>query len=789
MPVKITPENIEAQEAAYADMRDNADGSIPMEAVDALSTRIREYRDAENLTVNQNDTNGNIDDQETELPVKWEPDRSKRRQFKPPSGLMGGVGGMGIPSSMMYPAMEEVASQPMIWHEPSLEKARAALSDPANMAALGYGPGETFTPEALDRITEDSVEYKKYADNLYSQALMERKESEDGRGIVRFSKIGFGDDPMANIRGQALEYGTPFASGMDDAVLFGAGKAAMEAVAPGSTEEMRDLSRKHPYVDAAGNIAGNILPGGAAATAARAGTKIAGYGAAKAAAQGAGKVISKDMVKRGAAAGAATAVLEGEGMDLVAGAGRKLGGGDFYEGDLGEELEKRAVRTGLGLGLGVVGEGLGGLLHKGSKMITENPKISNELKVFREGGGETHMGLGLKPTEAMERNVFKATQPGPNNEIMGTAEDVAAKELAGKVKGGFELKQKTDVSRLEQADAMYQQSPEGLEEVSMAPLVDSLTDAINSKFKSTELGGMVNQQSTVTKQLVDRLQSVSDRVEMPLEEAQALIEQNPGLRMHSVHEAERIWPSGKQLPTSEIGKNRVVFVPLKQNAKGVEDASIYIDSLMRDPKNQGGEKEALVLAQKGIKTIRDQFKPNKHTPKSATLDDGTVVTGYSALKRQHHEARNALETAEAHLGTAARDSPVKRLQSYQRPGTHPEVSESIKKQAKELGLEEELEDMAGTIAYQRLRGLEDPTSGGIRQTILRKFAFMADPAMRFLADVPSIPRQSAQNMPNPLVGGDLALDQIVSPKLFKLRGGNLARGSDYYDRQERKKVK
>lgn len=746
MPSDLTEANIEKAESAYASMRDNPDGSVSMEQVDSLSTRIREYRDAENALTNTNESGGNIEDARGELPNRWEPEKKASTAGRPSF-----VGGFGAPMPFMGQAAQGAAAQPEIFHEPSLGKAKRALSDPATMQALGYGPNEMFSPEALDALSEDSLEYRKYADNLYSQALLKRKAASDGVGIVRFSKIGFGEDPGSKVRGAALEYGLPVVSGLDDSAALGAVKAVTELASPGSTESIRDLSERHPIPSIAGNVIGNFLPGGAAARGARLALRKTGYEAAKQAANAANKVITKGMVGRAAASGALVGTLEGEGMDAVAGAGRKLGGGDFFHEPLQEEISKRLLRTAAGAVFGAGGEVVGGLAAKGAKVIAENPKVSNLLKIFREGGGDTSVAGGLKPTAAMQENVTIASKAGPNNEIQGTVEDVASRKLASQLPESLRSQEAVMSDKYLKLNEGYNSSPSGLQKHSTAPVVESLYKSILGKFKSSPLGGSVNQQPTVVREMTALLKSTSERIRLPLHEAQALIEEHPGWIMASVHDAEKVWPTGNRLPTSNVGAERVVFAPLSHNSKSLNEATQHVDSLMRDAKNSGGEKEGLLLVQRGLRKVRDEFGGNEFTPKEATLDDGTIVTGLSALQRKTHEAKTALELSTARLNAGARETPMKRLQSYQQPGTHVDVSEAIKAEAKGLGLESELEDMAGTIAYQKLRGLEDPTSGGVRQSVLRRVAFMADPLLRELGGVAKVARQSVGNIKKPNV--------------------------------------
>jgi hypothetical protein len=805
----ITADNVEKAEAWLKANGDNPTGTVSLEKYDQVTTNVERFRREQDQANNTSDTGGKVDDSKLAggTPVRWKPEKTPAQltmqQATGTTGIGYGRGGQfGVGFDPGNPSTLEEPDE--IFFEPSLDKAKAALSDPNNMAALGYD--EAFTPQALENITEESEEYQKYADNQWEKSLLAAKEK-GTRGIARYSKIGFGDDPSGVTRAAAAEYAVPFASGVDDSVLLGAGKAVAESINPGSTEFVDDLNKKHWITNMAGNAAGYLAPSGAGNLLTKGATKAVGYAGAKAAAEQSGKVLTKQMLARGAAAGGIGATAELAGQDIIQAAENVATGNDIVEGDAGDYFKRYGAAAVLGTAGGAAGEGLGALLAKGSKSISEDPLISNDLKLLREGGGDTAFFSmhGVKPTEAVEDNVFRATRPGPGGSITGTPEDIAAKKVSSKIQDSLQSEEKNLVSKIETSLNKYYDSKEGIVKHSVAPLVNSMSDAIASRLRKTDLGDIVNTETNVTRQFRDRIKELSSRKVVSAQEARDLVEKNPGWRSYSMDDAEKIWPSGQKQPGMKPGESafdyinrtgmkpqdtanqRVIFIPLNVDSRQLEQAGRHIDDLMVDPKNQGGEKQALVMAQKGLKEMRRHWKPNSHTPGSATLDDGTVVTGLGALQRSHHEARNALETAQRDVGYFKRNRPDEIVKRYQMPGTHTDVSQSVRDAAEKAGVLHLLEDSAATGAYQRLRGKSSFEQGGIRQTILKQLMLRGDPIMRAIADVPSLPRKSSGQL-NDIVGMDLQSLTNMQPSLYKLRGGKGGRAAGLYsDRQKEKK--
>lgn len=215
-------------------------------------------------------------------------------------------------------------------------------------------------------------------------------------------------------------------------------------------------------------------------------------------------------------------------------------------------------------------------------------------------------------------------------------------------------------------------------------------------------------------------------------------------------------PNGEKLKT--------VLIPQKLNA---EQLKVAEDQISRDlgysRSSEGKDDPVLKTIEHSFKNVRDKFKPNQYTPYKETLDDGTEVTGLSALQRKHKNQLDELESAKAAGGTKA-ERTHKRVAQYTGNTQGEMLNErELQKLAGEAGSSRELEQVAATGVAPALRSQANlggaanllGTPGAVADAITMRL----DPLLRAAGGVP----------PNPY-GRNTDADKIFR-ELFQLRGG------------------
>lgn len=126
--------------------------------------------------------------------------------------------------------------------------------------------------------------------------------------------------------------------------------------------------------------------------------------------------------------------------------------------------------------------------------------------------------------------------------------------------------------------------------------------------------------------------------------------------------------------------------------------------------------------------------PRRLKQLTATLDDGTVVTGLSALRRKQHLAQQALEEVTQATGANSLPNITKKVQAFgQRPG-NAEQDKALLEEARKLGLEKELREVGGTNAYRKLRERAQFASGeGALNAVKDALALRLDAALGVLS--------------------------------------------------------
>lgn len=156
----------------------------------------------------------------------------------------------------------------------------------------------------------------------------------------------------------------------------------------------------------------------------------------------------------------------------------------------------------------------------------------------------------------------------------------------------------------------------------------------------------------------------------------------------------------------------------------------------------------------GIKSpLAPEEIPNPSADNSvpeATLEDGTKVRGLSAVQRKHHLMLKELDDLEKALGTGTEESAHRAALGYKTGEGRPYKDALMAKEADELGIRQELEEIPATREYPGLRARAFGGGGeGPLNTLKDFFGMRLDP---LLGAVAGAPRNPFTSLPNTVAG-------------------------------------
>jgi hypothetical protein len=202
-----------------------------------------------------------------------------------------------------------------------------------------------------------------------------------------------------------------------------------------------------------------------------------------------------------------------------------------------------------------------------------------------------------------------------------------------------------------------------------------------------------------------------------------------------------------QLPPSEPGK-MTVLLPRARKSKEVE---LIQQDLAADLMGSKGEEAWLKQLDQSFRQTRDKFAPNKFTPVKETLDDGTEVTGLSALQRMHSKALKRKDEIIAGTGVTTQQGVINKVKQF-KSGQNVTADQEILNEAQKLGLEGPLNQVAGTRALQNLRARGNiETSQGLFKGLIDAAGLRALPALEAVGNVPQNPFIAQPNTPSGLI--------------------------------------
>lgn len=153
-----------------------------------------------------------------------------------------------------------------------------------------------------------------------------------------------------------------------------------------------------------------------------------------------------------------------------------------------------------------------------------------------------------------------------------------------------------------------------------------------------------------------------------------------------------------------------------------------------DENSQGVGVGAMVLGGFGGK-----LKPGQIRQLEEKLDDGTIVKGFSALRRKQHLSASELQKIRQRTGVDADKATIEKIIRFNQTDDI-NSDKALLKVAKELGIEQELYRAAGTGAYQDLKDRVLFQGGeGARQALFDFTRHRGDKAFELLSGAPRNP--------------------------------------------------
>jgi hypothetical protein len=230
-------------------------------------------------------------------------------------------------------------------------------------------------------------------------------------------------------------------------------------------------------------------------------------------------------------------------------------------------------------------------------------------------------------------------------------------------------------------------------------------------------------------------------------------------------------PGGEPSFPSNSGPNtKTVLIPRQYPSKQMED---HIQTIADEIKNSKDHKGWLKTLDQSFRKVRDKFGSNDHTPIGEKLDDGTELSGLSALQRAHSRAQEKLTQVKTDTSAEYGSAIHNKVRSFDTGGNFAADKELLQ-QAKELGIEKDLRAVTGAAVGPSLKSRAFFNSPhGLLQGGIDAAAFRADPILRAIGNVEPNPFTADPNSPAGRIQKYLFEDSAKN--LLNLQGGRLGR--------------
>lgn len=198
-----------------------------------------------------------------------------------------------------------------------------------------------------------------------------------------------------------------------------------------------------------------------------------------------------------------------------------------------------------------------------------------------------------------------------------------------------------------------------------------------------------------------------------------------------MREAEVIIPPGSTFKVVERKTQKLYQYPEGHkfhSPKDALDADVYVVEQVADAPREAWKDAAMIAAALGIGEATDQEeaaglgamvvaggrggKKGKPTQPTATLDDGRVVRGFSAMRNQQHTRQEAIERAMRRLGVEGDATLEGRIRTYGQLNDRGKIDQALLDEAIAAGKERELRSAAGANAYESLKDTATVPWGG-----------------------------------------------------------------------------
>lgn len=643
--------------------------------------------------------------------------------------------------------------------EPTLDQFRADMSH-----ALG--------PSIME-MTEDSPEYKLYADSLWARKY--DAAAKLGVPITRqqyknsdswLDKVG---DFSVNAR-DTLEAGL---TGLGSGLTIGAAPEAAGVVAEklgqkDALEGYREQQRRHPIAAFTGNLLGALNPASAVAK-----LGALGNAAMPAAKTGLGAVARAATL--GGGLGGTTGLIEASNRQFANAAVSPDAGQYLSHVQPEDILKPAAIGAATGGALGAAGELLGQGASSAVKALRRG-RHAEDLAIAERGGAMTSAVGQVKLPPGVQGNIDEALR----SDIGGDAVDRAIDKVKGPMADTAYAQSRRIIQQLGSENEAYNASPEGRAQHPLKNLALRLRDLVERKTKDGRDLPMVK--SAPFKRALEK---AVDPVVVSKHEALGLIAREGGWLV-SEEDAARMGWTPRPLSSDEIGQlprlpsspltmapndavtalegkgpvasdARVIVVrPLKVNAQKLQEIIGDIDEAADVSAGASASKRSSRAYRDLMDAVRQdsqQWQGNSITgTKSMKLPNGQTVKGFAAMKARHAEELQRLKQLNKRAGlpespqggwdklsATERAAFEGSLRKTGKPGLSSEKARQVL--AENAGLLDELKQIGTTRVGRELQlGREGPARGfntSFLRTLLGELApgssLRMDPAMRSMA--------------------------------------------------------
>lgn len=531
-------------------------------------------------------------------------------------------------TSVTQPDFQGRGSVAGYFYNPSVEEFRSAMKERTTREKLGFGDtyqtDETVASDYLKNqvpelaslnktnisgLTENSPEYKAYAEHAYQQALNKDPS------IKRYDDLDIMQNPGQKALGALIKYGPAAVRGAEKNAGLGIPTALIKSqglmppinpatgqvIAPEITQtpesqaqrenvvrqfgqDIDTLESLSPKASAAGGIGSYALPFAPSNLAQKGLAELANY-----AGRGAiGKALTSGAIGGtvGAAEGAIQDVTQNPnitGQQLIENAGPRAFGGALL-GAGGDLLAQGASRT--------------------QQVISESPRY-RQLKNIRDVGGDTHTVWGVTAPDAVRENITNAAK----SREQAYAADIAAEKVAPQIlesnKSQIEAARKKSAGELE----AYLNTPEiTSQQESMQPVADNIFDMFNrGTFEGAISGDLKHPNSVAAKTFKNVLNTIGEVAYVAPEEAASFASANRGRVVDQKQMAALgIKPQDGKIP---------VYVASKMPARALLQMEQMIDDRLKMATTEGGANNPVWKEiNRSVKQVRDRFGNPNRTP-------------------------------------------------------------------------------------------------------------------------------------------------------------------------------